>query len=66
MGKAPTQEHLLVFYIPDQKVWQQAVDRMIRQGYEPVKSYNPYWDVQGKTFEDVDGYRVVLQRAAWP
>jgi catechol 2,3-dioxygenase-like lactoylglutathione lyase family enzyme len=66
IGKAPTQEHLLVFYIPDQREWQRAVDRMIRQGYEPVKSYNPYWDLHGKTFEDGDGYRVVLQHAAWP
>jgi hypothetical protein len=23
------------------------------------------WDVRGKTFEDVDGYRVVLEREAW-
>ena len=66
IGKAQTEENLLVFYLPDEAEWQQAVDRMIRQGYEPVKSYNPYWDVQGKTFEDADGYRVVLQGAAWP
>ena len=66
IGKAPTKENLLVFYLPDEAEWQQAVDRMIKQGYEPVKSYNPYWDVQGKTFEDADGYRVVLQGAAWP
>ena len=66
MGKAPTEENLLVFYLPDEAEWQQAVDRMIKQGYEPVKSYNPYWDVLGKTFEDADGYRVVLQGAAWP
>ena len=66
IGKAQTEENLLVFYLPDEAEWQQAVDRMIKQGYEPVKSYNPYWDVQGKTFEDADGYRVVLQGAAWP
>ncbi len=65
VGKAPTQEHLLVFYLPDQSEWQQAVDRMIEKGFAPVKSYNPYWDVQGKTFEDADGYRVVLQGVAW-
>jgi catechol 2,3-dioxygenase-like lactoylglutathione lyase family enzyme len=66
VGKAPTEENLLVFYLPDEAEWQQAVDRMTRQGYQPVKSYNPYWDIQGKTFEDPDGYRVVLQNAAWP
>ncbi len=65
-GKAPTEENLLVFYLPDEAEWQQAVGRMIQQGSQPVTSYNPYWDVRGKTFEDPDGYRVVLQNAAWP
>lgn len=66
VGKAQTQENLLVFYLPEQMVWQQAIDRMIEHGYQPVRSYNPYWDLHGKTFEDADGYRVVLQLAAWP
>ncbi len=30
-----------------------------------VKALNPYWDQDGKTFGDPDGYRVVLQRASW-
>jgi len=34
-------------------------------GFVEVKSFNPYWDKLGRTFEDHDGYRVVLQRAAW-
>lgn len=64
-GRAPTQDNLLVFYLPELNEWQQTVERMIGCGYEPVKSFNPYWDVKGKTFEDVDGYRVVLQQTAW-
>jgi hypothetical protein len=39
--------------------------RMIVAGYEPVPSFNPYWDRAGRTFEDPDGYRVVLQNAPW-
>ncbi len=66
VGRALTEENLLVFYLPEEGEWQRAVDRMIKLGYEPVQSYNPYWDVQGKTFEDADGYRVVLQCATWP
>jgi hypothetical protein len=31
-----------------------------------VRAFNPYWDRHGKTFADPDGYRVVLQHAAWP
>jgi catechol 2,3-dioxygenase-like lactoylglutathione lyase family enzyme len=65
-GRAPTQENLLVFYFPDPEQWQRAVDQMRAAGYEPVASSNPYWDRMGRTFEDPDGYRVVLQNAPWP
>ncbi len=64
-GRAPTQDNLLVFYLPDSTEWQHAIDRMQQHGYAPVPSFNPYWDKQGKTFEDADGYRVVLQNADW-
>lgn len=65
-GRAPTPDNLFVFYLPDAAEWRSAVDRMIGAGFEPVPSFNPYWDRAGVTFEDPDGYRVVLQRAAWP
>jgi len=65
-GHAPTEENLLVFYLPDEADWKRAVDRMERHGYRPVTSFNPYWDRKGKTFEDPDGYRGVLQHASWP
>jgi catechol 2,3-dioxygenase-like lactoylglutathione lyase family enzyme len=66
VAPAPTREHLLVFYLPDATEWQSAVTRMIRAGYPPVDSLNPYWAHDGVTFEDPDGYRVVLQHAPWP
>ena len=65
VGKAPTQDHLLVFYIPDRADWEAGCAQMGSAGFRAVPSYNPYWDVQGRTFEDLDGYRVVLQNAAW-
>jgi hypothetical protein len=64
-GRAPTEDNLLVFYLPDEAEWQRAVERMERQGFKSVKAFNPYWDRKGKTFEDPDGYRVVLQNASW-
>jgi hypothetical protein len=64
-GRAPTQDNLLVFYLPDRSEWQAAVDRMQAAGYEAVASFNPYWDMRGRTFEDPDGYRVVFQNASW-
>jgi catechol 2,3-dioxygenase-like lactoylglutathione lyase family enzyme len=62
---APTAEHLLVFYYPERAAWEAAVARMQAGGYSPVPAHNPYWDRQGLTFADPDGYRVVLQQAAW-
>lgn len=66
-GRAPTQDNLLVFYLPDEKEWNDAVERMEKTGFAAVKSWNPYWDADGKgrTFEDADGYRVVLWNAEW-
>jgi len=65
VGKAPTQDHLLVFYLPAQDEWEASCTQMLAAGFQRVPSYNPYWDAQGQTFEDLDGYRVVLQNAAW-
>ena len=65
VGRAPTTDNLLVFYLPDEPQWRDAVARMTAAGYAPVASINPYWDRVGRTFEDPDGYRVVLQNEAW-
>ena len=64
-GRAPGLDNLLVFYGPDRQEWQEAVERMQAAGYAAVRSFNPYWDRTGRTFEDPDGYRVVLQHDAW-
>jgi GNAT superfamily N-acetyltransferase len=61
-GRAPSQDHLFVFSFFDRDVWQRAVDRMAAVA-PPVPSFNPYWDRGGRTFEDPDGYRVVLYLA---
>ena len=65
-GGATTDEHLLVFYLPDRTRWEAAVGRLRAAGYHPVPAGNPYWDGRGQTFADPDGYRVVLQNAPWP
>lgn len=65
VGRAPTEDNLLVFYLPDDGEWKQAIARLENAGYESVKSFNPYWDRNGKTFADPDGYRIVLQNAKW-
>jgi hypothetical protein len=30
-----------------------------------VPAFNAYWDDKGVTFEDPDGYRILLQDASW-
>ncbi|MEZ4813648.1 MAG: VOC family protein [Bdellovibrionota bacterium] len=61
----PTQEDLIVFYVPEKEEWEQLTQKIERLGHRPVTSLNPYWDLNGKTYEDPDGYRVVIQNAQW-
>jgi|SRR3954466_562288 len=65
VGRAPTQDNLLVFYIVDYQSWMKLCEQMLIAGFNSVPAYNPYWDLHGSTFEDVDGYRVVLQNREW-
>jgi len=65
VGRAPTREHLLVWYRPDRDDWSRAVARMRAAGFASVTPENPYWARCGATFEDPDGYCIVLQQAAW-
>jgi len=61
----PTPEDLVVFYIPVADQWQAACASMLAAGFKQVTSFNSYWDAFGRTYEDEDGYRIVLQRADW-
>lgn len=65
VGRAPTMDNLLVFYIPERDTWTQACSQMVTAGFAKVESYNPFWDQSGATFEDLDGYRVVLENGKW-
>src|SRR3954449_9561731 len=64
-GRAPTEDNLMVFYLPDDGEWQAAVQRLRDSGFAPVPAFNPYWDRDGLTFEDPDGYRRILSNAGW-
>jgi hypothetical protein len=63
--RSPSKEDLLVFYIPNSDEWKAACGRMLAAGFLSVIAHNPYWDKNGQTFEDLDGYRVVLAKQAW-
>jgi hypothetical protein len=38
------------------------VKRLHDQGHAPVEPENPYWEDKSLTFEDPDGWRVVIYR----
>jgi hypothetical protein len=61
----PTAEDLVVFYVPSVAEWQAMCDGMLTAGFKHVAAFNPYWESRGRTYEDCDGYRVVLQREEW-
>lgn len=62
---APTSEDLLVFYVPKADEWQQRCINLLAAGFKEVPSFNPYWAKNGRSFEDRDGYRLVIQQATW-
>ena len=61
----PTPEDLIVFYLPARSAWKAGCAAMIAAGFVRVASFNPFWDVRGRAFEDPDRYRVVLENDAW-
>lgn len=63
--ESPSDDYLIVFYIPDKVSWRVAVQQLSEAGFNAVRSFNPYWDISGKTFTDSSGYRVVLQNSAF-
>ena len=54
-----------MFFIPLRHEWEEGCTHMLTAGFRAVPSCHPYWDLRGRTFEDTDGYRVVLQNAPW-
>ena len=65
VAPAPTAEDLAVFYLPARSEWQSACDNMLAAGFKRVASFNPFWEACGRTYEDQDGYRIVLQNDEW-
>jgi len=62
--RAPTPhpESLLVLYLGDDEAVQRVAARL---DLDPVPPANPYWAEHGLTFEDPDGFRVVLVPEHW-
>jgi catechol 2,3-dioxygenase-like lactoylglutathione lyase family enzyme len=61
---APSKDNLLVLYVEDREAMNKAAERLKTRGHHPVPPENPYWAERGLTFEDPDGWRVVLMNTA--
>lgn len=58
---APSLDNLLVLYFHNDAHMYDVVERLASAGKEPVEAENPFWTSVGAlTFEDPDGWRVVL------
>lgn len=58
--RAPTPEHLLVFYLDDEDELHARAARLVGSGAREVTPHNPYWAACARCFEDPDGYVAVL------
>lgn len=65
VSPSPTLEDLIVFYLPDASEWHPLCGSMLDAGFAEVASFNRYWQQRGRTFEDHDRYRIVLEQASW-
>jgi ribosomal protein S18 acetylase RimI-like enzyme/catechol 2,3-dioxygenase-like lactoylglutathione lyase family enzyme len=59
---APHPESLLVFYLGEEKAVRAVASRL---GTDPVSPANPYWAAHATTFQDPDGFQVVLVPERW-
>ena len=62
---SPPTDNLLVFYLHDKHDYNAICSRLESSGFKKVKSSNPYWEKSGSTFEDPEGYRLVINNEKW-
>jgi hypothetical protein len=50
--------------VEDGEALARRAERLKARGHQPVAPENPYWAERGLTFEDPDGWRIVLMNTA--
>ncbi len=56
----PDDDDLLVFYAETVAEFNIIKEKFIAEKIKPVTPKNPYWKKNGITFEDPEGYRIVI------
>ncbi|OHV82865.1 VOC family protein [Rhizobium sp. LCM 4573] len=59
---APSLDNLLVLYVTEPGAYDRLNRRMQQMGYASVAPENPYWLERSFTYQDPDGWRVVICR----
>ncbi len=61
----PDEDDVLVFYTFYEKSYSELISKLHGTNSEVVKAKNPYWDSNGRTYLDPDGFRVVICHRDW-
>lgn len=62
----PDDDDLLVFYASSLEEFAAMKTRFVKNRVKRAAPRNPYWEKNGITFEDPDGYRVVISIVRTP
>ena len=63
---APSKENLLVLYFEEEEKFLEIKNSIESLGFQPVTPENPYWETNSLTYEDPDGWRIVLFKGRYP
>ena len=56
----PDDDDLLVFYVETEQEYTELNKGIQSKGFQPVEPANPYWNMNGITYIDPDGFRIVI------
>ena len=52
----------LVFYVETEKQFDSIAEKFRQNNIAETESKNPYWTLNGKTYTDPDGFRIVITK----
>ena len=56
----PDKDDLLVFYCQNEAQFQKLQETFSQNKIAPIQAQNPYWKMNGITYNDPDNYRIVI------
>ena len=59
----PDDDDLLVFYTKSDEQYIKLLQKFSENNVLPVAPKNPYWQLNGTTYIDPDGYRITIAKA---